>query len=298
MYHSFQGAAIEDGTLRIGDKLVSVNGKEVTGLNQTEVANMLRKVPVGGRAILEVSRQERGVEATAPNAVRADTDQNMRTRPASQDNRLSDDHPPSPQLPRQIGVEKAWEDSLMFPWKQREIMTLDIPIHDSERAGLGVSVKGKTSSGNNGSNGPVDLGIFVKNVIFGGAASRDGRLRENDQLVNINGMSLLGKPNCDAMNELRVAMHAEGPVPGMITLTIARRVQQAHQPNDPNAQGHKTNSLPRSGRDSSASNSTGTETLGYLGGARTAPTTPTPGDGTLSHANDNNHNKNFNTVSY
>jgi hypothetical protein len=29
----------------------------------------------------------------------------------------------------------------------------------------------------------VDLGIFVKSVLHGGAASRDGRLRTNDQLV-------------------------------------------------------------------------------------------------------------------
>lgn len=67
-------------------------------------------------------------------------------------------------------------------------------------------MKGKTSSGPNGS---VDLGIFVKNVIHGGAASRDGRLFQNDQLVNINGMSLLGKPNSEAMKTLRTAMHQE-----------------------------------------------------------------------------------------
>ena len=33
-----------------------------------------------------------------------------------------------------------------LPWKHREILTFDIPVHDSERAGLGVSVKGKTST--------------------------------------------------------------------------------------------------------------------------------------------------------
>jgi hypothetical protein len=37
-------------------------------------------------------------------------------------------------------------DEFQFPWKQREILTFDIPVHDSERAGLGVSVKGKTST--------------------------------------------------------------------------------------------------------------------------------------------------------
>lgn len=111
---------------------------------------------------------------------------------------------------------------VIFPWKHREILTLDIPVHDTERAGLGVSVKGKTTGG--GAKGIVDLGIFVKNVINGGAASRDGRLKTNDQLVNINGISLLGKANCDAMDTLRRAMHEEGPTPGVITLTIARRL--------------------------------------------------------------------------
>ena len=71
-----------------------------------------------------------------------------------------------------------------------------------------MSVKGKTSS--NGANGAsVDLGIFVKNVIHGGAASKDGRLRQNDQLVNINGISLLGKANSHSMKTLRTAMHQE-----------------------------------------------------------------------------------------
>lgn len=81
-------------------------------------------------------------------------------------------------------------------------------------------MKGKTSSGPNGS---VDLGIFVKNVIHGGAASRDGRLFQNDQLVNINGMSLLGKPNSEAMTTLRTAMHQEviGVSSNRYMLTIA-----------------------------------------------------------------------------
>ena len=45
----------------------------------------------------------------------------------------------------------------------------------------------------------------------------------NDQLVSINGMSLLGKANPFAMETLRKAMHEEGPVPGIINLTVARK---------------------------------------------------------------------------
>ena len=72
----------------------------------------------------------------------------------------------------------------------------------------------------------IDLGIFVKSVLHGGAASRDGRLMNNDQLVSINGMSLLGKANPSAMETLRKAMHEEGPVPGIISLTVARRKEE------------------------------------------------------------------------
>jgi partitioning defective protein 3 len=118
---------------------------------------------------------------------------------------------------------ESYDENLgLLPWKQREILTFDIPVHDSERAGLGVSVKGKTNS-NSPDRSVIDLGIFVKSVIHGGAASRDGRLKTNDQLVNINGLSLLGKPNPQAMETLRKAMHEEGPLPGIISLTVARR---------------------------------------------------------------------------
>ena len=51
-------------------------------------------------------------------------------------------------------------EEYQFPWKQRQILTFDIPVHDSERAGLGVSVKGKNSNGKEGGVSE-DLGIFA-----------------------------------------------------------------------------------------------------------------------------------------
>lgn len=270
-----KGAAIEDGTLRIGDRLLEVNGVEVTGRSQSEVAGLLRQIPIGGTATLTVSRQDQR-NGEVPNS--------------SADSFSETEKPSSPKLPRQMvcfhpqgslsffrqPADKAAEDSLMFPWKQREILMFEIPVHDSERAGLGVSVKGKTSSGPNGS---VDLGIFVKNVIHGGAASRDGRLYQNDQLVNINGHSLLGKPNSEAMKTLRTAMHQEGPTPGMISLTVARRTDNSRERSSPS-------SANRSGRDSANSlltNSSGTETLG---GAKSSPATPTPDHSGITDVSD------------
>ena len=58
-------------------------------------------------------------------------------------------------------------------------------------------MKGKTAAADNKSGGEdsgpgssvggvVDLGIFVKSVIHGGAASRDGRLKTNDQVCIVH----------------------------------------------------------------------------------------------------------------
>lgn len=122
------------------------------------------------------------------------------------------------------------------------MLTLHIPVHDTEKAGLGVSVKGKTTSNltgssNGSSNGSMkndgDLGIFVKSVIHGGAASRDGRLRMNDQLVSINGVTLLGQSNAEAMDTLkRAIVNNPGKHPGMITLQVARKITRSSSSGD------------------------------------------------------------------
>jgi len=56
---SVQGAAIDDGRLRPGDRLLEVNGIEITGKSQAEAVSILRTVPQGGIVKLVVSRQER-----------------------------------------------------------------------------------------------------------------------------------------------------------------------------------------------------------------------------------------------
>jgi len=51
----------------------------------------------------------------------------------------------------------------------RQILTFNIPLNETGSAGLGISVKGKTSTTNGVTK---DLGIFIKTVIHGGAASK------------------------------------------------------------------------------------------------------------------------------
>uniref|UniRef100_H3CRB3 Par-3 family cell polarity regulator alpha, b n=1 Tax=Tetraodon nigroviridis TaxID=99883 RepID=H3CRB3_TETNG len=176
-----RGAAIQDGRLKAGDRLLEVSGVDLNGRTQEEVVSLLRATPMGGAVGLLVLRQE------------------------------------DPFLPREEKTEE--EELVLTPDGSREFLTLEIPLSDSGSAGLGVSVKGNRSRENH-----ADLGIFVKSIINGGAACKDGRLRINDQLIAVNGESLLGKTNQDAMETLRKSMSTEGNKRGMIQLIVARRL--------------------------------------------------------------------------
>lgn len=54
---------------------------------------------------------------------------------------------------------------------------------------------------------------------------QDGRLHVNDQLVAVNGESLLGRPNHMAMETLRRSMSQEGNVRGTIQLVVLRALK-------------------------------------------------------------------------
>lgn len=66
MFLFVQGAAVEDGRLRPGDRLLAVNGTELTGKTQAEAVSVLRKVPSGAKVKIIVSRQEDGVPKPNP----------------------------------------------------------------------------------------------------------------------------------------------------------------------------------------------------------------------------------------
>lgn len=119
---------------------------------------------------------------------------------------------------------KVNEDSLRhFREEGLQVLTLKIPLDMSGAAGLGVSVKGKCrGTPDQGRDSPQDKGIFCKSIIPGGAAAKDGRLRPHDQLLRVNGKSLVGLTNQSAMETLRLAMQSTRPNQAFIDVTIAR----------------------------------------------------------------------------
>ncbi|XP_035873569.1 partitioning defective 3 homolog isoform X13 [Phyllostomus discolor] len=198
-----RGAAIQDGRLKAGDRLIEVNGVDLAGKSQEEVVSLLRSTKMEGTVSLLVFRQE---DAFHPRELNAE--------------------PSQMQIPKETKAEE--EDVVLTPDGTREFLTFEVPLNDSGSAGLGVSVKGNRSKENH-----ADLGIFVKSIINGGAASKDGRLRVNDQLIAVNGESLLGKTNQDAMETLRRSMSTEGNKRGMIQLIVARRISKCNELKSP-----------------------------------------------------------------
>uniref|UniRef100_A0A663LXF4 Partitioning defective 3 homolog B n=1 Tax=Athene cunicularia TaxID=194338 RepID=A0A663LXF4_ATHCN len=176
-----KGAAVKDGRLQSGDRILEVNGWDITGRTQEELVAMLRSTKQGETVCLIVARQEEAF------------------------------------LPRELKGEPNC--SILSP-ETTEQLTFEIPLNDSGSAGLGVSLKGNKSRETG-----ADLGIFIKSVIHGGAAFKDGRLRVNDQLVAVNGESLLGKSNHEAMETLRRSMSMEGNIRGRIQLVVLRRLE-------------------------------------------------------------------------
>ncbi|XP_019737980.1 partitioning defective 3 homolog B isoform X2 [Hippocampus comes] len=181
-----RGAAVKDGRLQSGDRILEVNGVDITGVGQEELVCMLRSTRHGESVCLVVLRQEDMF------------------------------------LPREMKDEGSHDYGLILENGKEQLM-FEVPLNDSGSAGLGVSLKGNKSRETG-----EDLGIFIKSVIHGGAAYKDGRLHVNDQLVAVNGESLLGRSNHVAMETLRRSMSHEGNVRGTIQLVVMRVVKDQH----------------------------------------------------------------------
>ncbi|XP_041637870.1 par-3 family cell polarity regulator beta a [Cheilinus undulatus] len=180
-----RGAAIKDGRLQPGDRILEVNGVDMTGRSQEELVAMLRSTKQGESVSVVVARQEDIF------------------------------------LPRELKGEDA--GSLVYE-DGREQLMYEIPLNETGSAGLGVSLKGNRSRETG-----EDLGIFIKSIIHGGAAYKDGRLNVNDQMIAVNGESLLGRSNHAAMETLRRSMSSEGNSRGTIQLVVLRAPRQAQQ---------------------------------------------------------------------
>uniref|UniRef100_A0A914ZTR5 PDZ domain-containing protein n=1 Tax=Parascaris univalens TaxID=6257 RepID=A0A914ZTR5_PARUN len=200
------GAAF--GVLRAGDRLLEVNGVSTTGLRQNDVVNSLKQLNVGETVKLLISRV-----GTMTDDAKALTSNTGNAKSATSDTeRDGGEHETSKseETQKRIGEE--------------EILNLDIALNETGSAGLGVSLKARAVMKPDGTR--QDCGIFIKKVLHGGAAFKDGRLRVNDQLIGIEDVDLRSmEKNSEASDAITKCLKAIGPSATSVRLRIARALE-------------------------------------------------------------------------
>uniref|UniRef100_A0A665VJ81 PDZ domain-containing protein n=1 Tax=Echeneis naucrates TaxID=173247 RepID=A0A665VJ81_ECHNA len=157
------GVAAKTHRLKVGDRIVSINGQSVEGLSHCEVVTMLKNSY--GNISLEVAA-DTNISAIATQVESLSSSSSLSAN--------TDTHTAEPEgpRPRSISLEKGSE-------------------------GLGFSIVGGFGSPHG------DLPIYVKTVFSKGAAAVDGRLKRGDQILSVNGESLQGATHEQAVTILK-----------------------------------------------------------------------------------------------
>ncbi|KAK0421135.1 hypothetical protein QR680_015073 [Steinernema hermaphroditum] len=196
----YVGSLVKDGpahgVLRPADRILEVDGKEIANKTQSDVVAMLKAVPKGEAITLLISRIGSSVDESTPSGS---------TTPA-----LPHKPPPTPSTLAEASSKP-----------EGQLLELEIPFNDTGSAGLGISLKARAMFNDDGSRR--DCGIYVKHVITGGAAFRDGRLQVHDQIIGIEDVDLLKfERNADANQAIAKCLKNLDPNVKSVRLRVRR----------------------------------------------------------------------------
>ncbi|XP_019409348.1 PREDICTED: protein scribble homolog isoform X2 [Crocodylus porosus] len=205
------GAAHRDGTLRVGDRVISINGVDMTEARHDQAVALLTASSPTIVLLVEREGAEQLSEGDSPMVPRVRA--HSPPPPPSQG-----DSPPeeTPSLLRNH-LPKGLEDQ--YPIEEVHLVKAGGP--------LGLSIVG----GSDHSSHPFGIhepGVFISKVIPQGLASRSG-LRVGDRILEVNGIDLRHATHQEAVNallsnsqELTMLVRRDPPPPGMQEICIEK----------------------------------------------------------------------------
>ncbi|XP_021238459.1 protein scribble homolog isoform X5 [Numida meleagris] len=205
------GAAHRDGILHVGDRVISINGVDMTEARHDQAVALLTASSPTIVLLVEREGAEQPSEGDAPGApwVR------MHSPPPPPSHGES----PAEEMPslQRNQLSKGLEDQ--YPIEEIHLVKAGGP--------LGLSIVG----GSDHSSHPFGIhepGVFISKVIPRGLASRSG-LRVGDRILEVNGIDLRHATHQEAVNallsntqELTVLVRRDPPPPGMQEICIEK----------------------------------------------------------------------------
>ncbi|XP_027572959.1 protein scribble homolog isoform X4 [Pipra filicauda] len=205
------GAAHRDGILHIGDRVISINGVDMTEARHDQAVALLTAASPTIVLLVEREGSEQPGEGASPGAPRV----RMHSPPPPPG--PGDSPPEETPAPQRNHLAKGLEDQ--YPIEEIHLVKAGGP--------LGLSIVG----GSDHSSHPFGIhepGVFISKVIPRGLASRSG-LRVGDRILEVNGIDLRHATHQEAVNallsnaqELTMLVRRDPPPPGMQEICIEK----------------------------------------------------------------------------
>ncbi|KAM9013718.1 protein scribble homolog isoform 23-T23 [Ara ararauna] len=207
------GAAHRDGILHVGDRVISINGVDMTEARHDQAVALLTASSPTIALLVERQGVEQLSDGDVPGAARA----RMHSPPPPPGPGPGDSPHEDAPVPLRNHLSKGMEDQ--YPIEEIHLVKAGGP--------LGLSIVG----GSDHSSHPFGIhepGVFISKVIPRGLASRSG-LRVGDRILEVNSIDLRHATHQEAVNallsntqELTMLVRRDPPPPGMQEICIEK----------------------------------------------------------------------------
>ncbi|XP_058528339.1 multiple PDZ domain protein isoform X3 [Ochotona princeps] len=222
-----KGSAVElDGRIQVGDQIIAVDGTNLQGFTNQQAVEVLRHTGQTVRLTLMRRGTKQETELTAREDNTKDADASLASTAMSKENHEKDED--SLSLRRNISIlpieEEGYpllsaeaedkedaqqrEAALLAKWQHIMGINYEIVVAHvskfSENSGLGISLEATVGH------------HFIRSVLPEGPVGHSGKLFSGDELLEVNGITLLGENHQDVVNILK-------ELPIEVTMVCCRR---------------------------------------------------------------------------